>query len=283
MKCGIIRDLLPSYIDQLTCEDSNQEIENHLDGCRECTKYYHQMLVSYDKSEEEKPVQLSKAGVKSEKKIAIGKKIVNGKKKSDETYHYEDPQEQQKDLKLLKSFKRKRKSLIVLLCIVAAVAIWGVIMAKSPYWFCTMPIPYEKAQPWVDVTDDSKEYTYYNDGTEITTRCRGIYVEYDIGMLSVTGDDRAAHYLEIDGQEQLIVLICAQTSVREYLENKDVLGDPNLTDIYSCGGGVQGYDDYNRVDKVYYLDRNPQRTYLMTDKKILEWIEKYGHLVWSKE
>ena len=40
MKCEIIRDLLPLYIDGLTSIESNQEIEKHLKNCEECQKYY---------------------------------------------------------------------------------------------------------------------------------------------------------------------------------------------------------------------------------------------------
>ena len=40
MKCEIIRDLLPLYIDGLTSKESNQEIEKHLKNCEECQKYY---------------------------------------------------------------------------------------------------------------------------------------------------------------------------------------------------------------------------------------------------
>lgn len=36
MKCEIIRDLLPSYLDGLTSEESNREIEVHLKECGEC-------------------------------------------------------------------------------------------------------------------------------------------------------------------------------------------------------------------------------------------------------
>ena len=39
MKCNIIRDLFPSYIDNLTSEESNQMIEEHLEECRECQTY----------------------------------------------------------------------------------------------------------------------------------------------------------------------------------------------------------------------------------------------------
>lgn len=36
MECGIIKDLLPSYIDGLTSDESNHMIEDHLEKCAEC-------------------------------------------------------------------------------------------------------------------------------------------------------------------------------------------------------------------------------------------------------
>lgn len=36
MKCEIVKDLLPSYIDNLTSDESNKEIENHIRMCNEC-------------------------------------------------------------------------------------------------------------------------------------------------------------------------------------------------------------------------------------------------------
>jgi len=43
MQCEIIKDLLPSYIEGLTSEKSNQEIEKHLESCRECRIFYQEM------------------------------------------------------------------------------------------------------------------------------------------------------------------------------------------------------------------------------------------------
>lgn len=43
MKCEIIRDLLPSYIDGLTSEESNLEIEKHIEECTLCNEIYNQM------------------------------------------------------------------------------------------------------------------------------------------------------------------------------------------------------------------------------------------------
>ena len=38
MKCYIVKDLLPGYIDGLTCEETNAEIREHLKGCQDCRR-----------------------------------------------------------------------------------------------------------------------------------------------------------------------------------------------------------------------------------------------------
>lgn len=43
MKCEIIRDLFPSYLDGLTSAESNQAIAEHLEGCEPCKEVLDQM------------------------------------------------------------------------------------------------------------------------------------------------------------------------------------------------------------------------------------------------
>lgn len=43
MKCDIVRDLLPAYIEGLTSAASNEEIEKHLAGCGECRIFHSEM------------------------------------------------------------------------------------------------------------------------------------------------------------------------------------------------------------------------------------------------
>ncbi len=52
MKCEIIKDLLPSYVEELTSEESNQEIREHLNHCADCSAYELQMRTpnTYQKS-----------------------------------------------------------------------------------------------------------------------------------------------------------------------------------------------------------------------------------------
>ena len=41
--CGIIRDLLPLYIDDVCNEESKQAVENHMSECEKCRNYYESM------------------------------------------------------------------------------------------------------------------------------------------------------------------------------------------------------------------------------------------------
>lgn len=43
MKCEIIQDLFPSYLDHLTSGESNAVIEEHLAHCKTCQNYYAEM------------------------------------------------------------------------------------------------------------------------------------------------------------------------------------------------------------------------------------------------
>ena len=45
MKCEVIRDLMPLYIDKLTSEETNEMIEEHLKDCGACQQFYEEMSV----------------------------------------------------------------------------------------------------------------------------------------------------------------------------------------------------------------------------------------------
>lgn len=44
MKCHIVKDLLPNYIDNLTNEETNIEIQKHFNDCPSCHTIYEEML-----------------------------------------------------------------------------------------------------------------------------------------------------------------------------------------------------------------------------------------------
>ena len=52
MKCEIIRDLLPSYVDGLTSEESNREITAHVAECAPCKEILEQMQEEMQTKEE---------------------------------------------------------------------------------------------------------------------------------------------------------------------------------------------------------------------------------------
>lgn len=53
LKCHIVQDLLPNYIEGLTGEETNCEIAEHLQGCPECTKLFQEMKTPIAKQETE--------------------------------------------------------------------------------------------------------------------------------------------------------------------------------------------------------------------------------------
>ncbi|WP_162341628.1 zf-HC2 domain-containing protein [Paenibacillus paridis] len=78
MKCDIVRDLLPSYIEKLTSNHSNEEIEKHLQTCEECHQFYKEMIETtgltlpvVDNEEVEKLNYLKKVKKKNTKAIVI--------------------------------------------------------------------------------------------------------------------------------------------------------------------------------------------------------------------
>ena len=43
LTCEVVRDLLPSSVDGLTNDVSNQAVEQHIKICENCQKLYHEM------------------------------------------------------------------------------------------------------------------------------------------------------------------------------------------------------------------------------------------------
>ena len=107
MKCEIIRDLFPSYIDGLTSEESNEAVEEHLEKCKECRDYLEAM-----------------------KKEIVSAKYVERRK-----------EEIKKDVEPLRKLKRVTKQMVagtVLFCIVAIGIALGAYEAVS-YTHLTLP------------------------------------------------------------------------------------------------------------------------------------------------
>lgn len=70
--CGIIRDVLPSYIDGLTNEETNQLVKEHLEECDDCQKEYQNMTAGIE-VEKAPEVKNFKKFMNKTKMIYLGK------------------------------------------------------------------------------------------------------------------------------------------------------------------------------------------------------------------
>ncbi|MBP5554603.1 MAG: DUF4825 domain-containing protein [Lachnospiraceae bacterium] len=75
--CEIIQDLLPSYIDGLTCEKTNAVIEEHLAGCEKCRKVLATMKgasteIPEISHEEKREIDFLKKNKKRNRRILMG-------------------------------------------------------------------------------------------------------------------------------------------------------------------------------------------------------------------
>lgn len=78
MKCEIIRDLLPLYMDNVCSRESSQLVEDHLAGCKECREEKQKMKQSTEL--DEMSVQQN---MDEEKLLEQGKKNIEDKVKRD--------------------------------------------------------------------------------------------------------------------------------------------------------------------------------------------------------
>lgn len=74
MKCNIVEDLLPNYIDGLTNEETNADIKKHLDGCSNCRTAYEEMLAAIP--EEVPPEEKNIDFLKNLKKRMLRRNII---------------------------------------------------------------------------------------------------------------------------------------------------------------------------------------------------------------
>ena len=73
IKCEVVRDLLPNYIEGLTSEVTKEEIESHLSSCKKCEMLYNEM-----KTPIEEPLETSEMDYLKRVKQRTNKKIITG-------------------------------------------------------------------------------------------------------------------------------------------------------------------------------------------------------------
>lgn len=56
--CGIVQDLLPNYIEKLTCDETNRAVEGHMATCQDCKKIYEQMAADIGSAKKVPAIEL---------------------------------------------------------------------------------------------------------------------------------------------------------------------------------------------------------------------------------
>lgn len=252
MKCEIIRDLLPNYIDHLTSDESNEEIENHFRSCDSCREFYEKM------SMEDFP--------------------------DTELEHEKREIESREELKLLKDFRKKRRSIIfsALGIVIAA------ILAVCFLIFGWISVPYELAGPEAMVFENPIEIEYELDSEKMVEESEcGIY--FTVADSTVINWFPRAEIQEVivDGEPRTISFVASCTKPWEYFLRKNNFLEKNgererVTFTTDDQGQIQGHS-ISGLSAVYYLDRGISRVENGDNGTILKLMEKYGHMIWSKE
>lgn len=79
IRCEVVRDLLPTYIEGLTSDVTNREIELHLSECKECEILYNEMKTPIEGPMETREMDyLKKVKQQTNKKIITGITLIAG-------------------------------------------------------------------------------------------------------------------------------------------------------------------------------------------------------------
>ncbi|WP_455714907.1 DUF4825 domain-containing protein [Anaerosporobacter sp.] len=77
LRCEVVRDLLPSYVEGLTSDVTNEEIDLHISSCKECERLYNEMKAPIETPMETKEIDyLKKVKKRTNKTIFVGYTII---------------------------------------------------------------------------------------------------------------------------------------------------------------------------------------------------------------
>ena len=256
MKCCIVRDLLPGYIDGLTCEETNEEIRVHLESCAECRIVYEQMTAVI-------PVEASK---------------------------------KLKEIDFFKKFRaRIHQRYVVVGCMICLALIGLTLFAKSyqipiPYDAERMVTETYQAVPvlnqygltqWQDLQAQDLE--------TIQAVLNGTCESIDLIRMTITesvGNDNAlsiGRTVEQNGTDVRIVYYCyTKTLWNSLFEGEYAFADSFTTtgDLY--GGRRLDYKTYEpMMTEIYYLPRGDlERLGSLSDEAFVQ-LKEEAQLVWS--
>lgn len=247
MKCEIVRDLLPSYIDGLTSSVTNEEIEKHLDECVMCRQFYREMR---------------------EKNFGMPEGLPN----QDGTYPVSGQRE--RDHRILRKFRRIRLKWIAITCAAVAVVI-SVLFWISSLW---IKLPYEQVQVEAEIQEPEMDVIEFDDGTSQTMRSAGVRVEEKAGTYGFNYVDCRYRRMMIDGSEKAVTFVNCQMTVGDYIFRHEP--------VKSGTGAVyvqKSVDnkDFENTDMIFYLDKGIEQIENVSEDEALQLIDDYGTLLWE--
>lgn len=247
MKCEIVKDLLPSYIDGLTSSVTNEEIEKHLDECVMCRQYYREMREKDFGMPDDMPDQTGEnAGNRS----------------------------QDRDRRVLRKFRRIRLKWIAITCAAVAVVIAGFFWI-SALW---IELPYEQVQVEAEIQEPEMDVIEFDDGTSQTMRTAGVRVAEKAGTYGFNYMVCRYRRLPIDGEEKAVTFVNCQMTVGDYIFRHEPV-KPGTGTVY-VQGSVDD-KDFENTEVIYYLDKGIDQIEDVSEEEALELIEDYGTLLWE--
>lgn len=247
MKCEIVRDLLPSYIDGLTSSVTNEEIEKHLDECVMCRQFYREMR--------EKDF-----GMQSNVPDQTGENAGNDSK--------------DRDHRVLRKFRRIRLKWIVITCAAVAVVIAGFFWI-SAFW---VQLPYEQVQVEAGIQEPEIDVIEFDDGTSQTMTTAGVRVVEKAGTYGFNYMDCRYRRMTIDGEERAVAFVNCQMTVGDYIFHHEPV--ESGTEAIWVQGSVDN-KDFESAEVIYYLDKGIDQIEDVSEEEAMKLIEDYGTLLWE--
>lgn len=247
MKCEVVRDLLPSYIDGLTSSVTNEEIEKHLDECVMCRQFYREMR---------------------EKNFGMPEGLPN----QDGTYPVSGQRE--RDHRILRKFRRIRLKWIAITCAAVAVVI-SVLFWISSLW---IKLPYEQVQVEAEIQEPEMDVIEFDDGTSQTMRSAGVRVVEKAGTYGFNYMDCRYRRMTIDGEERDAAFVNCQMTVGDYIFHHEPV--ESGTEAIWVQGSVDN-KDFESAEVIYYLDKGIDQIEDVSEEEAMKLIENYGTLLWE--
>lgn len=272
MKCEIIRDLLPSYADGLTSRASNEAVEEHLEQCIDCRKYYKEMCGSAFNA------------------------LQNDSGRP----------ERGRDIRVIRKFRRTKIRWIAISC--AAVLVLVLLLSKAAgSW---LELSYDDAGVIASVQlaetalTDAASFSDEEDARlaeEMTKEWQekgdryAVRVTQKDGAKSVQWVDFRFKTVEEGGGTKYLVFINCKNTLWEHLFARRTIKKGEAPVIENASGFEADGEEMaesetktgtvpaSAADAICYLDKGIEKIDEADAEEVEELIEKYGTVMWEKE